>query len=198
MLRDQQRAPVHSLTPNVQRIVAAISVIIDEARAASQRVTQYDIVKSLFLADRSSLNKYGRPITFDNYVAMKDGPVPSLSYNFLKEDGNTLRSWKIPLPWKRTKAPELGERCYTFEIAPEKVDRDSLSPSDVAELKSALTIVKSLGFRQVRKLTHEDQAYVDAWDAEGIAKSYPMSLSLLFDVPNDELAEEVAFLSKHI
>jgi uncharacterized phage-associated protein len=189
----RQHAPIRKLTPNVRRIIAAISVLIDEARVADQHITQYDIAKSLFLADRASLNKYGRPITFENYVAMKDGPVPSLAYNFLKEDGNSLREWKIAPPWKRKRARELGERCYLFEIDPQKVDRDSLSPSDLAELKSALTVVKSLGFHQVRKLTHEDQAYTEAWDAEGVAKSYPMSLSLLFDIPNDDLAKELAW-----
>src|SRR5436189_4235490 len=120
MPRTRQHAPVHPLKPNVQRIVAAISLIIDEAREAGQPITQYDIVKSLFLADRSSLNKYGRPITFDNYAAMKDGPVPSLAYNFLKEDGNSLRAAKIALPWTRKAAPELGARCYAFEIDHEK------------------------------------------------------------------------------
>ena len=55
------------------------------------QITQYDIVKSLFLADKAHLNRYGRPITFDNYFAMKDGPVPNLAYNLLKRDNYSLR-----------------------------------------------------------------------------------------------------------
>ena len=70
----RRRAPVHTMTPNTDRIIAAIAVVIKEARQANAVVTQYDILKALFLADRAHLNKFGRPITFDNYVAMKDVP----------------------------------------------------------------------------------------------------------------------------
>jgi uncharacterized phage-associated protein len=186
------------MTPNIPRIVAAISFVIDEGRKRKQRVTQYDIVKTLFLADRASLNKFGRPITFDNYMAMKDGPVPSTSYNLLKKDSNTLRHYEIKIPWTSKPAPEYGARAQAFEIQSEDVEIDALSPSDMEELADALTVIKSLGFSQVKELTHDDPAYVDAWDPEGIKNSYSMSYSLLFDVPNEELASDLSFLSKHI
>ncbi len=198
MARIRNRAPIHPMAPNVPRIVAAISYVIHEARKRNQCVTQYDIVKTLFLADRASLNKFGRPITFDNYVAMKDGPVPSTSYNLLKSDDRTLRRCKITLPWTSKPAPSEGKNACAFEISAADVKVDSLSPSDMEQLSDALTVVKSLGFTQVRKLTHDDPAYVEAWDSEGMNKSYSMSYSLLFDIPNDELAKDLSFLSKHI
>src|ERR1700728_703327 len=197
MARPRRRAPIDPMTPNVPRIIAAISCVIDEARKRNERVTQYDIVKTLFLADRASLNKFGRPITFDNYVAMKDGPVPSTSYNFLKSDDKTLRRYKATVPWRSKPAPEQGAKACAFEIAAGTASLDSLSPSDIEELSNALTVVKTLGFSQVRKLTHDDPAYVEAWDAEGINKSYSMSYSLLFEVPNEDLAKDLSFLSKH-
>lgn len=186
------------MTPNIPRIAAAICYVIDEGRKRNQRVTQYDIVKTLFLADRASLNKFGRPITFDNYVAMKDGPVPSTSYNLLKSDANTLRRLNFSVPWTSKPAPEFGAKAKAFEMGAESVNTDALSPSDLDQLCSALTIVKSLGFTQVRKLTHDDPAYVEAWDPEGIRDSYAMSYSLLFDVPNEKLASDISFLSKHV
>jgi uncharacterized phage-associated protein len=198
MPRTRTRAPIHAMTPNVPRIVAAISYVIDEARKRNECVTQYDIVKTLFLADRASLNKFGRPITFDNYVAMKDGPVPSTSYNLLKSDEKTLKRCKVKLPWTSKPAPSEGKKAFSFEIPAKAVEIDSLSPSDIDQLSNALTVVKSLGFRQVRKLTHDDPAYQEAWDAEGMQNSYSMSYSLLFDVPNEELAKDLSFLSKHV
>jgi uncharacterized phage-associated protein len=198
MPRPRKPAPIHPMRPNLPRIVAAISFVIDEGRKRHQSVTQYDIVKTLFLADRASLNKFGRPITFDNYMAMKDGPVPSTSYNLLKKDASTLRHYKIKVRWHSKPAPEYGERAQAFEISPKDVETDALSPSDMEELAAALTVVKALGFSQVRRLTHEDAAYVEAWDPEGIRNRYAMSYSLLFDVPNEELAKELSFLSKHI
>ena len=195
---ERKRAPLHSMTPQLERIIAAIVFVINEGHANGQTITQYDIVKSLFLADRAHLNKYGRPITFDNYTAMKDGPVPSTSYNFLKEDPQTFWRQSKKLPWHKNAAPDISPKAFSFTISEDGFDTSALSESDIEELKGALTVVKSLGFKQVRRLTHEDQAYVEAWEDEGDAQGYPMSYSLLFDVPNEEMANELAFISKHL
>jgi hypothetical protein len=56
------------------RILAAMLFLMNEHPG----LTQCQIVKSIFLADEQHLNTYGRPVTFDNYVAMPRGPVPSL------------------------------------------------------------------------------------------------------------------------
>jgi uncharacterized phage-associated protein len=196
-LRERKRAPLHDMTPQLDRIVAAIAFLINEGRE-QEAVTQYDIVKSLFLADRAHLNKYGRPITFDNYWAMKDGPVPNTSYNFLNEDQPTLGGLERELPWSRNAAPNISPRAFAFTIPENDVDTSPLSESDIEELRAALTTVKSLGFNQVRRLTREDQAYVEAWIDDGNAQRYPMSYSLLFDTPNEQMASELAFLSQHL
>lgn len=39
------------------------------------------LLKLLYMLDRSSLIKYGRPVTFDAYVSMKHGPVLSFTYD---------------------------------------------------------------------------------------------------------------------
>ena len=163
------------------------------------QITQYDIVKSLFLADKAHLNRYGRPITFDNYFAMKDGPVPNLAYNLLKRDNYSLRRLRIKeVPWTSTLAPKISENAKFFS-SKEGQDNpeDHLSDSDMEELRNALAKVKRLGFKQVRKLTHDDPAYVDAWDEDGLVRSFSMSLSLLFDKPNEEEARNLEFFSKH-
>ena len=146
------------------------------------------------------LNKYGRPITFDNYVAMKHGPVPSLAYDLLKENATAREFWRnrAQLPWHRREAPEIGEGCFSYETPARVFSDEVLSETDVEELKACLTVVKALHFHQIRKLTHEDQAYLDAWEDDGVSQQYPMSYALLFDAPNDEKAEELSFLSKHI
>ena len=187
------------MTPQVRRITEAILFLVGEAERRGVPVTQYDIVKSLFLADKCHLNKYGRPITYDNYVAMKHGPVPSTAYDLLKENRWTMRRLDLPnLPWSRREAPELGRTCCAYERPERAVDEDVLSPSDVEELSTALTVVKALGFKEVRKLTHEDDAYVDAWEDEGDSEAYPMSYTLLFETPNEERARDLAFFSQHL
>ena len=39
----------------------------------------------MFLAEKYHLVRYGRPITGDRYDAMKDGPVPSFTYDLFKK-----------------------------------------------------------------------------------------------------------------
>jgi uncharacterized phage-associated protein len=169
------------------RLIEAIALVISETEKRGQRPTQYDVVKTLFLADRAHLNDYGRPVTFDNYVAMKHGPVPSRAYDMLKDPSGTY-------PWRRQEVP--GSRHFAFYDAKNEPDLDVLSPSDIEALKSALDLVLRLGFARIQKLTHDDAAYEAAW-GEGRSRSAPMDLALLFETPDADAAEHVAFLSRH-
>lgn len=193
------KAEVYEMSPSVPRILNAILLVLSAAAKRSEIVTQYDVVKTIFLADRAHLNKFGRPITYDNYVAMKFGPVPSLVYDILKVNRQALNKAGIEeLPWTRREAPEIGSNCFVYEGPQREPSEDILSPTDMDELEKALIVVKSLGFGQIKKLTHEDQAYIDAWEDESQQQRFPMSYTLLFDVPNSGRAKELAFLSEHL
>lgn len=185
------------MTPNADRIREAILHVLVEAERRNDVVTQYDIAKAIFLADRAHLNKYGRPITYDKYVAMEHGPVPSFAYDVLKHDKRRID--RIGgVQWSRRAAPEISKNAYVYNNPEREADTDILAPSDLEEISAALVVVKALGFSQIRKLTHEDPAYVDAWEDDSGRKSFEMSYALLFDSVNDEMAEHVAFASKHI
>lgn len=43
------------------------------------------LLKLLYLADREALIRWGRPITYDAYVSMRNGPVPSRTYDLISE-----------------------------------------------------------------------------------------------------------------
>lgn len=187
------KAPVVELTPDLNKIVETILLILKNAAARGKSVTQYDIVKTIFLADRQHLNEYGRPITFDNYVAMKDGPVPSKAYDIVKGGSWAERIVGSQLPWTTTPVPGTARaKNFTATMAPAE---DVFSPSEVEAIENSLTVVLTLGFTQVRRLTHEDPSYVDAWGGDETT-SYPMSLGLLFDEPNFELAEDLQYVSQ--
>ena len=78
------------LKPHYRKILESLIFLISEASKRGHRPTQYDLVKSIFIADLWHMNKHGRPITFDNHVAMEHGPVPSEAYDMLKARYN----WK--------------------------------------------------------------------------------------------------------
>lgn len=192
----QTKAQVVKMRPNAKRILNALLYVIAEAERREIALTQYTILKTVFLADKSHLNRYGRPITFDNYVAMKDGPVASCLYNTLKHVIDFQRVFGIEGPlWKRHDAPEIGRGVYTYSEPAQAADEDVLSESDMEALSDALSVVSALTFGQIRKLTHDDPAYVDAWEDNGPAQAYDMSYALLFDAPDYEKAKELAFHS---
>ena len=86
---------VTGMTVSIEKSLAAICHVIGLAEKSEYQLTQYDIVKTLFLADRQHLNEFGRPITFDNYVAMTHGPVPSCSYDLLKSNEYRIRHLRL-------------------------------------------------------------------------------------------------------
>lgn len=172
--------------------------LVNEAHRGAFRITQYDAVKSLFVADTIHLNRYGRPITYDNYVAMANGPVPSKAYDILKDEAGSIRQYGGKFPWVRVAAPELGDKCFSFERPARQASEDVLSPSDIEALSAALKMVRAMGFSGTKKLTHDHPAYKDAWRKRGERKQHPMQYALLFDKPNLERARELSFVSKHL
>ena len=198
-VREPQEPPVVRLTPNGDRIREAIIFLVGEGDKRKIVLTQYMILKTLFLADKAHLNRYGRPITFDNYAAMKDGPVPSLAYSVLKEEVTALSQIGLKRPaWKKKPAPAISERAFSFSNAAREYDKDLLSETDIEILSEWLTVVASLSFSQIRKLTHGDPAYVAAWKEDEAKRGFDMSYGMLFEVPDFERAQDLAFISKHM
>ena len=189
------KAPRVRLEPNIEKILDAICFVIAEAKKHDFQPTQYDLVKTIFLADKNHLNKYGRPITFDNYHAMIHGPVPSLTYDLLKEHPTKLKKYNIrSLKWSRKAG---ASKSYFYSLKPSvHCNFDSLSESDCEHLRNALTIIRSLTWQQIRKLTHEDPAYCEA-NPQETSSNKLMSYGMLFESPNYKAAEKLEFISKH-
>lgn len=190
--------PEHvEMKPHVDRILAALYFVMDEAKRRGRSVTQYDLVKTLFLADRTHLNEWGRPVTYDNYCAMVHGPVPSLAYDLLKGNAKAMRDHHLhSVPWNSV--PHDKSKKHFFPVDGALEPQDFLSESDIEVLTASLGVVHALGFSQIRRLTHEDAAYVDAWREDGGRAAYAMKLGLLFEEPNFEQAAILAEYSSYV
>lgn len=189
------KASPGAMVPDGARVREAIVHLIYRADALNFMVTQYDILKSLFFADRSHLNRYRRPITFDQYHALPDGPVPSLSYDVLKEAFHAFHAVDLDDPLWQTE-PATG-RSTRFFGAERDSSEDILSESDIEELDAAQDLVRKLGFTGVWQKTHEDPAYQKAWAQRGDAKRFPMEYEDLLDRPDPKLIADLAFVSSH-
>ena len=181
------------ITPNGPRVREAILHVIREADSRDLRISQFDILKTLFLADREHLNKYGRPVTFDEYVAMPDGPVPSLAYDILKEAIEAYREAGIDQPlWQS--ASDGGKKRRFYEAIRDPSD-EVLSESDIEVLTNALIRVKSWGYKRTWDHVHRDPAYISAWEKRGGSQQHPMEYAAMMDNPDEEYAEHIKFAS---
>jgi hypothetical protein len=184
------------ITPHGPKVREAVLHVIRQADAGKFRVTQFDILKTIFIADRAHLNRYGRPITFDDYAAMLDGPVPSLAYDVLKEGRAALAEAQITARlWTVAKA---GEKKNHYFGAVREASDEVLSESDFEELNRALALVHQLGYKGTWDLVHDDLAYKVAWAKKPVwSKQADMDYALLFESEDTERAEELKFISAH-
>lgn len=138
----------------------------------------YNALKVIYFADRYHLEKYGRLIYGDRYIAMQYGPVPSLAYDIVKgAEGYPGKTIKLP-----------GSEFFAWRnnhiSAQRKADTDALSESDIECLNEAIRTYGRKTFESIKKESHKDTAFRAA-DANGlistedIAKSLPSSNKLL-------------------
>lgn len=136
----------------------------------------YGICKLLYLADKTSLEKYGRFIFGESYYAMKEGPTPSYAYNLLK------RATEIP-------THELKVEGYKV-IALRKPDLDYLSESDIECLDQIIDVYGKVPNWFRRRDTH-DGAWRKAWRSRGRKRSAPMPIESIaeFLADSDDLVD---------
>jgi len=115
---------------------------------------QYWIFKTIYFADKEHLKRYGRQIFEDNYRAMKQGPVPSLAYDIVKNvRGDGWFVFNNPSPKTALSVPDR----YTI-LPLREPDVQLLSQTDIECLDYAYNQIKDLSFQQLKDLSH-DGAY---------------------------------------
>lgn len=126
-------------------------------KATGGKCDFHKIFKVLYFADQKHLAKYGRPITGDNYVAMKNGPVPSNIYDILK----SIRTETIFSAYTKQYLPFFDVRGNHFVFAKQEPDLEYLSETDIECLNEAISENKDLDFGQLTEKSH-DPAYNQA------------------------------------
>ena len=136
---------------------------------------KYIICKRLYLADKCSLEKYGRFIFGETYCAMERGATPSNAYDLLKDAAESdIDGIKVQ-----------GNRV----IPSRKPNLDYLSESDIECLEEA---IKTPGWR-IKQDTH-DAAYQKSWNNRGDKGSAPIpveNIAKLF-ADSDDLIDYLA------
>jgi len=152
---------------NVQKAVECVLWIIQNGES-----NMYNIWKILFAAEKYHLNKYGRPITGDTYVAMEFGTVPSWLYDAAKmkrggigfyKDGNSLLPERAPI-------------------------MDYFSNSDIEALASGFKEYAGLDFAMVKSKNHDEPAWKKNYKP-GYAIAMPFEDIIEEEWLREELAE---------
>lgn len=151
-----------------QKALTAILYVAHQlvAKTPEKRADLYKLAKVLYFADKKHLAKYGRPIAGDFYVAMKDGPVPSRTYDMLKQVRGDGCYCSTPVF-----VDELAKSIRfdgNITVQPLKAARiEELSQSDIEALDFAIERLRKLNFSQIKTMSH-DSAYKAADQSNNI------------------------------
>lgn len=130
----------------------------------------YGICKLLYLADKTSLEKYGRFIFGETYCALENGATPSNAYDLLKEashnsiDGLELKGNMV--------------------IATRESNLEYLSQSDIECLNQIINIWGNVP-NWVRKQAAHDDAWKQAWEHRGNKGSVKMPIESIAELLDD-------------
>ncbi|MDH1660609.1 Panacea domain-containing protein [Stenotrophomonas sp. GD03777] len=138
---------------DVPKAIAAIGMFVKGTGE-----TLYPIMKMMYLADKRHLHEYGRFIVGDEYCAMAQGPVPSLSYDMLKRA-------KVGTP----KGDALDAAIDFFDYLADhhialkqEPDLEELSVSELNCIQAIIDAYRNVGKWAVKDLSH-DEAWRLAW-----------------------------------
>ena len=126
-------------------------------------LTRYYFVKIMYLAEKLHLQRYGRPIYGDPLFALEFGPVPTITYDLVKEDFNYRTEDMADAFYSSLSVSDTpkGYKAFTAKRAP---DLDWFSTSDIECMEEAFNTFAGLPFSEIMDKTHREPE----WRAAGV------------------------------
>ncbi len=122
-----------------------------------EKANFHKVFKILYFAEQKHLAKYGTSILDDTYVAMKNGPVPSKTYDILKAIRNEL-AFKVDTYFEK-KLIEVRDDHFLVPVG--EVDRELFAESELECLDESILENKTLSFGALTEKSH-DKAWKNA------------------------------------
>ncbi len=147
----------HPFNFNINKGIESILYILENGT----QPTFHHVSKVLYFADKDHLERYGRFICGDSYVAMKNGPVPSGIYDLLK----IVRGDLFPSFYPPQQIVDDAHQAFDIHgrygiINKRKPDTELLSESDMECLDNSIKKYGSLSFSQLTEISHDK-----AWES---------------------------------
>ena len=112
------------------------------------------LIKLLYLAERESLTRLGRPLTYDTYCSLPHGPVLSATLDRI----NTGECYRNGY-WDRVIAPKANNEVSLRD--PGAIPHDQLSPAEEALIDEVFTRYGHMGRWELVEVTHRLPEWVD-------------------------------------
>ena len=117
---------------------------------ANGKMPYLKLLKLLYLADRESLLESEHAMTGDHYVSMKNGPVLSETYDFIKGQSNQSEYWQF----------HIQTNGYTTILVNDP-GINELSPYDLGILDNVFSHYGNMNRWDIVELTHEFPEWVN-------------------------------------
>ncbi len=175
--------------PKFEKIVELLLYLAHKKKGADK----YQAVKFFYLADKLHLERFGRPITFENYYALPYGPVASEAKDLLEGNGYVMRQAGIKeLPFEieyRDRSGPDNAKLLLLGSPKRDVDFDVFSKSDIKVFDEILERYGDCDFDELYTITHAHNAYIKAWKNRGASRRSLMSYSDMIE--SDENRERI-------
>lgn len=113
--------------------------------------TMYTILKMVYIADCLHLERYGRPITGDDFFALPEGACPTKIYDSMKALRGEASTNYMP---ESEEYLQVDPMTHDVDVKKPPL-MDALSPSDTECLRETISILKSRGRWHIRDLAHD-------------------------------------------
>jgi len=110
------------------------------------KMSHLKLIKLLYLLDREALTRWGRPITYDWYYSMDNGPVLSFTLDRINSAGEENTYWSDFIGEKRNHEVALRKNA--------EIPANQLSPAEEALIREVFEKYGRMGRWDLVKLTH--------------------------------------------
>lgn len=114
----------------------------------------YHVFKIIYFANMAHLAKYGFPMVSDEFCALKDGPVPSILYNCIKNDTYCDKELQSILD---DSVQNGTDDAYYMLEAKRKANEDYFSKADIEVLDESISENASLSYGDLRAKSHGEE-----------------------------------------
>ena len=122
------------------------------ATQSGGEIDLYKLLKMVYIIDRTALERWGRPVTFDRHCSLPLGPTPERLYDLIR--GNVYGE-----TWSRHFSERLpGNK---IRMIGRSLGQDELSRAEIELAMEIFEWIQPMSFNEIKDLVHGFPEYTD-------------------------------------